>query len=156
MNEIDDHMALAILDQRLSISISKFEYWKPKDRPNLLSLNHQKLVNKDIIINKCGMFFPMVLLFVLCLNVNTFRLYCFPFFGSPVKHTNFIISNFVSSTSTKQNYLIIYRVIMQGTVRTLFWFLSWSLNHFPFHWFCIEAPDIIHINWIYFRQSIPA
>lgn len=156
MNEIDDHMALAIHYQRLSISISKFEYWIPKDRSNLLYPSHQKLVNRDIIISKCGMFFPMVLLFVLCLSMDTLKLYWFPFFGSPVKHTNFIISNFVSSTPTKQNYLIINRVIVQGTVGTLFWFLSWSLNHFPFHWFCIEAPDIIHINWIYIRQSIPA
>lgn len=86
----------------------------------------------------------------------TFYFNSFPFFCDPIKNTDLIKPYFVSTTSPKQNYSIISLIIMQRSVRALSWSLTWSFNLSPLHWICIEAPDIIHIYWIYIKKYVPA
>lgn len=86
--------------------------------------------------------FPWCALVLLGVNFD-------PLLSAPVQYINGVESLFVWS-STPENYnTIVFSIVVHWAVRSVWRQVARSLDLWPTHSHCVEAPNIIHIVWIW-------
>lgn len=72
----------------------------------------------------------------------------YPIFSVPVQNIDWVKSLFISSSTSKDNNLIVFFIIVHGTIGSLNGDISKSLYLSPLHSYWIEGPKVVHVGWI--------
>ena len=85
-----------------------------------------------------------------------FRCNLSPNFCVPIKNADWVETLLVWSSSSKNYNLVGGRIVVDGTVRSVSWFLSCSVDFFPDSLSGMIGPEVIHVIRIYMCKEIPA